>query len=57
VHVNGDTKVYIWPDTVNAALIMSKPMYSGKAVTGGYLAIQSEGQPIVFKDIMLKELP
>jgi hypothetical protein len=57
VRVNGDTKVYIWPDTVNPALIMSKPMYGGKAVTGGYLALQSESQPIVFKDIMLKELP
>jgi 3-keto-disaccharide hydrolase len=57
VHVTGDTKVYIWPDTVNPALIMSKPMYNGKAVTGGYLALQSESQPIVFKDIMLKELP
>ncbi|MEO7778528.1 MAG: family 16 glycoside hydrolase [Fibrobacteria bacterium] len=57
VHVNGDTKVYQWPDTTNAVVIISKPMYSGKAVTSGYLAIQSEGQPIVFKDIMLKELP
>jgi hypothetical protein len=57
VHVTGDTKVYQWPDTTNAVLIISKPMYAGKAVTGGYLAIQSEGQPIVFKDIMLKELP
>jgi hypothetical protein len=57
VHVTGDTKVYIWPDTTNPALIMSKPMYGGQAVTGGYLALQSEGQPIVFKDIMLKELP
>jgi hypothetical protein len=57
VRVNGDTKVYIWPDTVNAALIISKPMYGGQPVTGGYLALQSESQPMVFKDIMLKELP
>lgn len=57
VRVNGDTKVYIWPDTVNPALIMSKPMSGGKALTGGYLALQSESQPMVFKDIMLKELP
>ena len=57
MHVTGDTKVYIWPDTVNPALIISKPMYGGKPVTGGYLALQSESQPIVFKDIMLKELP
>ena len=38
-------------------MILSNLMYGGKAVMGGYLAIQSEGQPIVFKDIMLKELP
>lgn len=57
VHLTGDTKVYIWPDTTNAALIMSKPMYGTQPVTGGYLALQSESQPIVFKDILLKELP
>jgi Domain of Unknown Function (DUF1080) len=57
VRITGDTKVYQWPDTTNPVLIMSKPMYAGKAVTGGYLALQSEGQPIVFKDILLKELP
>jgi len=57
VHITGDTKVYQWPDTTNAVLIMSKPMYGTQAVTSGYLAIQSEGQPIVFKDILLKELP
>jgi|GEM_PF-3543180 len=57
VHITGDTKVYQWPDTTNPVLIMSKPMYGTQAVTSGYLAIQSEGQPIVFKDIMLKELP
>jgi hypothetical protein len=32
-------------------------MYGTQAVTGGYLALQSENQPIVFKDILLKELP
>jgi hypothetical protein len=57
VHITGETKVYQLPDTTNAVLIMSKPMYGGKAVTSGYLALQSEGQPIVFKDILLKELP
>ena len=57
MRVNGETKVYIWPDTINVALIISKPMYGGQTVTGGYLALQSESQPMVFKDIMLKELP
>lgn len=57
VHVNGDTKVYQWPDTANPVLILSNPKYGGQAVAGGYLALQSESQPIVFKDILLKELP
>jgi hypothetical protein len=57
VHITGDTKVYQLPDTTNAVLIISKPMYGTKAVTSGYLALQSESQPIVFKDILLKELP
>jgi hypothetical protein len=57
VHITGETKVYQLPDTTNPVLIMSKPMYGTKAVTSGYLGIQSEGQPIVFKDILLKELP
>ncbi len=57
VHPAGDTKVYQLPDTTNPVLILSKPTYGGKAVTGGYLALQSESQPIVFKDILLKELP
>ncbi len=57
VHITGDTKVYQWPDTTNAVLIVSNPKYGSQAVTGGYLALQSESQPIVFKDILLKELP
>lgn len=28
----------------------------GKAITKGYIALQSEGQPIEFKNIMIKEL-
>jgi hypothetical protein len=57
VHVAGETKVYQWPDTANAVLIVSNPKYGAQAVTGGFLALQSESQPIVFKDILLKELP
>jgi hypothetical protein len=43
--------------TTNATMVLSNPMYGTQAVTGGFLAIQSESQPIVFKDILLKELP
>lgn len=57
VHVTGQTKIYQHPDTTNAVLTMSGPRYQNAAVTGGYIALQSEGQPIEYKDILLKELP
>jgi len=68
VNVTGDTKVFqhALPDATPAAkdlalmtpiLTISGPMYQGQPVTGGYLALQSESQPLEFKDIELKELP
>jgi hypothetical protein len=57
VHVNGDTKVYQYPDKTKAVLTMSGPMYQGKPVTSGYLSLQSESQPLEFKDVELMELP
>jgi hypothetical protein len=57
VHVTGQTKVYQLPDTTNPVLTMSGPRYKNAAVTGGYIALQSEGQPVEYKDILLKELP
>lgn len=57
VHVTGVTKVFQLPDTTNPAQTMSGPRYMNQAVTGGFVALQSESQPIEFKDILLKELP
>jgi Domain of Unknown Function (DUF1080) len=57
VRVTGQTRVYQLPDTTNPVLTMSGPRYQNAAVTGGYLALQSEGQPVECKDILLKELP
>lgn len=57
VHVQGDTKVYQYPDMTNPVLVIGGPVYKNQPVTGGYLALQSESQPMEFKDIELKELP
>lgn len=57
VQVSGETKVYQHPDLTTPVLTISGPMLGGQAVTGGYLALQSESQPLEFKDIELKELP
>jgi hypothetical protein len=57
VSVAGDTKVYQHPDLTTPVLTISGPMYGGQPVLGGYLALQSESQPLEFKDIELKVLP
>ncbi len=57
VHVNGDTKVFQYPNKTTPVVTMSGPVYQGKPVTGGYLSLQSESQPLEFKDIELMELP
>jgi hypothetical protein len=57
VHVSGDTKVFQYPNMTTPVLTFSGPVYNGQAVTGGYLALQSESQPVEYKDIELKELP
>ncbi len=57
VHVTGDTKVFQYPNKTTPIITMSGPTYQGKAVTGGYLSLQSESQPLEFKDIELMELP
>jgi Protein of unknown function (DUF1595)/Protein of unknown function (DUF1587) len=56
VHVTGDTKVYQYPEMTNPVLTFSGTKYKGQPVTGGYLALQSESQPVEFKDIQLKEM-
>ena len=56
VHVTGETKVFQYPNMTEPVLRISGPTYNGQPVLGGYLAIQSESQPIEFKDIELKEL-
>lgn len=57
VHVAGDTKIFQHPDLTTPVLTISGPTYNGQAVTSGYIALQSESQPVEFKDIELKELP
>jgi hypothetical protein len=57
VHVTGVTKVFQLPDTTNPAQTMSGPRYMNQPLTGGFIALQSESQPLEFKDILLKELP
>ena len=57
VHVKDVTKVFQFPDSTKPVFTMSGPMYNNQPVTGGYLSLQSESQPIEFKDILLKELP
>ena len=57
VHVTGDTKVFQYPEKTKPVITMSGPVYQGKAVTGGYLSLQSESQPVEFKDVELMELP
>jgi hypothetical protein len=44
------------PDKSTPVLSISGPMYNNQPVLGGYLAIQSESQPVEFNDIELKEL-
>jgi len=57
VSVTGVTKIYMLPDTTNPVETMSGPMQNNQPVLGGYLTLQSESQPLDFKDILLKELP
>jgi hypothetical protein len=57
VHVNGDSKIFQYPEKTKPVVTISGPSYQGKPVTGGYLSIQSESQPVEFKDIELIELP
>jgi hypothetical protein len=56
VLVSGETKIYQHPETTTPVLSISGPMYNNQPVLGGYMAIQSESQPVEFKDIELKEL-
>jgi hypothetical protein len=56
VLVSGETKIYQYPEKTTPVLSISGPMYNNQPVSGGYLGIQSESQPVEFKDIELKEL-
>jgi hypothetical protein len=56
VHVTGETKVFQHPNMTEPVLVISGPTYNGQPVMGGYLALQSESQPVEYKDIELKEL-
>jgi len=57
VHVKGTTKIFQYPDTAKPVLTFSGVMYAGKAVTGGYISLQSESQPCEFRKIELMQLP
>jgi hypothetical protein len=54
--VSGETKIFQHPEMTTPVLTISGPMYNNQPVLGGYLAIQSESQPVEFKNIELKEL-
>ncbi len=57
VHVTGTTKVFQLPDTTKPVFTMvGPPTYNSQAVTGGFISLQSESQPIEYKDILLMEL-
>jgi hypothetical protein len=62
VHVKGDTKVFQYPDKAKPVLTFSGPFFNGAYHTtmgdmaGGYIALQSESQPVEFKDIEVMEL-
>jgi hypothetical protein len=56
VLVSGETKIFQHPEMTTPVLTISGPMYNNQPVLGGYLAIQSESQPVEFKNIELKEL-
>lgn len=58
VHLNGDTKIYQYPDTTKPVFTMTgPPTYNNQPLTGGYISLQSESQPLEFKDIQIIELP
>jgi len=56
VHVKGDTKVFQYPNMTTPILTIAGPVYQGKDVVDGYLGLQSESQPLEFKDVELMEL-
>jgi hypothetical protein len=56
VHVKGDTKVFQYPNMTTPVITMSGPVYQNKDVLDGYLSLQSESQPLEYKDIELMEL-
>jgi hypothetical protein len=58
VHVNGDTKVFQYPNTTTPALTFSgAKTSSGQPLTSGYISLQSESQPCEFRKVELMELP
>ena len=54
----GPTKLYFDGDNDgNPVLVFTQPQAGGVALTGGYLALQSESFPVEFRNIELKEAP
>ena len=57
--INGDTVLQYSKPTMGGGVVQgydSAIWQPGKALTSGYIALQSEGQPIDFRNIELKEL-
>jgi len=58
--INGDTVLQYSRPTIGGGIVTGyDPEYKkdGKLLNGGYIALQSEGQPVDFRNIEIKQLP
>jgi hypothetical protein len=58
--INGDTVLQYSKPTIGGGIVTGHdPKYKidGKLLTSGYIALQSEGQPVDFRNIEIKQLP
>jgi hypothetical protein len=58
--INGDTVLQYSKPQIGGGVANRydpKIKIDGKALTAGFIALQSEGQPVDFKDIQIMELP
>lgn len=58
--INGDTVLQYSKPTIGGSVANGydpKIKIDGKPLTGGFIALQSEGQPVDFRNIEIKELP
>ncbi|WP_262886729.1 DUF1080 domain-containing protein [Mucilaginibacter humi] len=58
--INGDTVLQYSKPTIGGGVATGyDPKYKvdGKLLSNGYIALQSEGQPVDFRNIEIKQLP